>query len=131
MKTRLAEGNPSTALIYLLGLLALGVGGAAVGLSVFSIVGILAIPTWVLLGARITAEIDHDSDSWLDAWIKTVVIFVVVVVLGVFVPSYVVELKSVAELDSKFQDIIGTGVFSAALVFSLWAIYRAHEAKRI
>ncbi len=131
MQTTLAKQPTAVSLVLFLGLLALGVAGAAIGLSVFSIVAILIIPAWVLLGSRIAAEVDHKSGSWLDAWIKTVVIFVGSVVLAVFVPSYILELHSVATLSARLQDIVGTGAFSLALVFSLWAIYRAHVAKKI
>jgi len=131
MKTRLAKVNAGLARVFLLVLVAAGIGGALIGLSVFSIVGILAIPSWVLLGSWLTAPVDHNSDSWLDAWIKSITIFVLVVVIGVFVPSYLIKLHSVAKLDVKLQDIVGTGSFAIALSGSLFVIYKSHRAGRI
>jgi len=131
MKTRLAKVKPALARLFLLVLVAAGIGGALIGLSVFSIVGILAIPSWVLLGSWLTAPVDHNSDSWLDAWIKAITIFVLVVVVGVFVPSYLIKLHSVATLDVKLQDIVGTGSFAIALSGSLFVLYKSHQAGRI
>jgi len=131
MKTTLAKVKAPVARLFLLLLLALAVGGVALGLSVFVIFAALAIPTWVLLGAWIIAPIDQEPDSWLAAWIKGLIIFVVVVVFSVFVPSYLIKLHSVARLDVKLQDLVGTGSFGVVLVVSLWALYRSREAGRI
>ena len=131
MKTRLAKVNPGLARLFLLILVAAGIGGALIGMTVFSIVAILAIPSWILLGSWLTAPIDHESDSWLDAWIKAITIFVLVVVLGVFVPSYLIKLHSVATLDVKLQDIVGTGSFAIALAASLFVLYKSNQAGRI
>jgi len=131
MKTSLAKVNPPVARLFLLALFALAVGGVALGLSTFLIFAALIIPTWVLLGAWIVAPIEQNPDSWLAAWIKGLVIFVFVVVLGVFVPSYLIKLHSVAKLDVKLQDLVGTGSFAVVLVASLWALYRSREAGRI
>lgn len=131
MKTRLTKVKAPVARLFLFALVALAFGGAVIGLSVFSIVGILAIPSWVLLGSWLTAPIDHESDSWLDAWIKAIVIFVLVTVSTVFVPSYLIRLNRVARLDILLQDLVAVGSFTIALVASLWLLYQAREAGRI
>ncbi len=131
MKTRLTKVKAPVARLFLFALVALAFGGAVIGLSVFAIVGILAIPSWVLLGSWLTAPIDHESDSWLDAWIKAIVIFVLVTVSTVFVPSYLIRLNRVARLDILLQDLVAVGSFTIALVASLWLLYQAREAGRI
>jgi len=131
MKTRLAKVGAPLARLFLVALLAAGIALAAIGLTVFAIVGILAIPSWVLLGSWLTAPVDHLEGPWIAAWIKGSAIFVLVVVLGVFLPSYLIKLHSVATLDTKLQDLVGTGSFAVALIVSLFVLYRSREAGRI
>ena len=85
----------------------------------------------LILGPRIVAVHDRRRLGWVDAWMKTAVIVVGLIVGTTIVPATVLELDTVQDLPRAGQDIIAVGLWAAALVVALWALWYAHKEKRI
>ena len=69
--------------------------------------------------------------SWAGATLKAIVIFVAVAALTVFIPSWVLRLDQVTGLDRDAQDLIGSVVWGAGFLGSLWLLWYAHKHRRI
>ena len=85
----------------------------------------------LVLGPRVIAANDRRTIPWTDAWMKTAVIVVGLIVATTVIPAKVLELDTVQELPRAGQDLIAVGIWSFALVVSLWALWYAHREKRI
>ncbi len=101
--------------------------------------GIFAVVVAVVLGAFFVAKRSRGTFTTLQVWLKAGLIFVYFVVATVFIPSMLVEAGFLAQPPSVYQDLfsgeswgvirdlIGTGVWLAALLFGFWALRRAQR----
>lgn len=96
-------------------------------LGVIIVTAVLA----VALGKYTFGRIDRLNVSWSVAWLKTLVIVVGITTLVAVIPGWVMTLQVVADLDKIGQEIVGTGVFGAGLVLSLWLLAVAQRSSRI
>lgn len=85
----------------------------------------------LVLAPRVIAAHDRRTLGWTDAWLKTAVIVVGLVVATVIVPARVLEFETVQDLPRPVQDLIAVGIWTAALVASLLALWYAHREDRI
>lgn len=85
----------------------------------------------IAFAPRVRQVNDPSETSWIDGGLKAAVIFIGVVVLTVFLPSYVLKLEQVAELDRGARDAIGTVVWGMAFVGSLWLLWYAQRHDRV
>jgi len=99
-------------------------------LAVLAVLGATLVVA-VLFGRSTISKIDRLTVSWRVAWLKTVVVVVGIITLVVLVPGWVMELEAVADLDHVARDLVGTGVFGAGLVTSLWMLSWAQRKSRI
>lgn len=96
-------------------------------LAVIVVTALLAVAT-----ARWTfGRIDRLTVSWSRAWMKTLVIVVGIATFVVVIPGWVMTLQFVADLDRTMQDLVGSGVFGAGLLLSLWLLHVAQRDSRI
>ncbi|MGI9607769.1 MAG: hypothetical protein ACR2P0_16700 [Acidimicrobiales bacterium] len=91
------------------------------------VVGVVA----VVFRARVFGANERDSTSWVDAWLKAIVILVAVAFFLVYVPSWALQTKTVADMNRNAQDLIGAGLFAIALIVVLWVLRWAHAEKRV
>ena len=96
-------------------------------LGVIIVTAVLA----VALGKYTFGRIDRLNVSWSVAWLKTLVIVVGITAVVAVIPGWVMTLQVVAGLDKIGQEIVGTGVFGAGLVLSLWLLAVAQRSSRI
>jgi hypothetical protein len=85
----------------------------------------------VLLRRQLFGPINRLTLPWRYAWLKAIIIAVVIAVLVVLIPAKVLELDSVAELDSKAQDLIGSGLSFGGLAVVLVGLRLAQKHDRI
>lgn len=96
-------------------------------LGVIVVTAVLA----VALGKYTFGRIDRLNVSWSVAWLKTLVIVVGIIALVAVIPGWVMTLEVVADMDRALQDVVGSGVFGAGLILSLWLLYVAQRSSRI
>lgn len=119
-----AAGNPADA--FASGSLP-GIASLSVTLAMLIGIGVGVL----VLGPRISGQIDRLSVSWLDAWLKTGVIVVAVVVLTVLVPNWIIHLQFVAEMDDVAKDLITVSAWGLGLGLVLWTLWWADRKSRI
>lgn len=96
-------------------------------LGVIVVTAVLA----VALGKYTFGRIDRLNVRWSVAWLKTLVIVVGITTLVVIIPGWVMTLQAVSDLDRVMQDVVGSGVFGAGLLLSLWLLHVAQKDSRI
>jgi hypothetical protein len=96
-------------------------------LGVIVVTAVLA----VALGKYTFGRIDRLNVSWSVAWLKTLVIVVGIIALVAVIPGWVMTLEVVADMDRALQDVVGSGVFGAGLILSLWLLNVAQRDSRI
>lgn len=101
------------------------------GWAMLGVLGGAAVLFLLIFGRRVIAVVDRREVSWMDAWAKTVVIVVVVIVSIVIVPAKVLELGAVQDMSRAAQDLITVGLWSGALVVTLFLLWYAHRERRI
>jgi hypothetical protein len=104
---------------------------AVLGLPNVVSAAIVAAVVAVVFRARAFGANERDRTSWIDAWLKAGLIGVFAVFFGVFVPSYVMQTETVAGFDRNAQDLIGSGLFGAAFITTLWGLRVAYRTKRV
>lgn len=96
-------------------------------LAVIVVTALLGVAT-----AKYTfGRIDRMTVSWSKAWMRTLMIVVGITALVVVIPGWVMTLQFVADLDRTMQDLVGSGVFGAGLLLSLWLLHLAQKSSRI
>jgi hypothetical protein len=69
--------------------------------------------------------------SWVRAYLIGLLIAGYFIVATVWFPSWVLRWGPVAGAEPLLRDLIGSGVWFVALVFGLWALWRAQRARFI
>jgi mono/diheme cytochrome c family protein len=115
-----------------------GLPGSAV-LAYTAAFGLFAVVVVLVLGSLFVAKRSDGTFTTGQVWLKSGLIFLYFVVATVFIPSMVVEAGFLAQPPSIYEDLlssrswgiirdlIGTGVWLAALVFGFWALRRAQR----
>lgn len=115
-----------------------GLPGSAV-LAYTAAFGLFAVVVALVLGSLFVARRTRGTFTTAQVWLKAGLIFLYFVVATVFIPSMVVEAGFLAQPPSVYRDLfsgeswgvirdlIGTGVWLAALVFGFWALRRAQR----
>jgi mono/diheme cytochrome c family protein len=115
-----------------------GLPGSAV-LAYTAAFGLFAVVVGLVLGSFFIAKRSRGTFTTLQVWLKAGLIFVYFVVATVFIPSMVVEAGFLATPPSVYEDVlsgdswgvirdlIGTGIWLAAVVFGFWALRRAQR----
>ncbi len=85
----------------------------------------------VVARRRVFGANERTETSWLDAWLKALVLVVFVVFVAVYLPSYVMQTSTVADLDRTAQELIGTAVWGTGFLSILWGLWWAHREKRV
>ncbi|MCB0959834.1 MAG: cytochrome c [Acidimicrobiales bacterium] len=85
----------------------------------------------LVVGPRLIGPVDRATVPWPVAWLKAGVIVVGIVIGTVIVPSWVLQLDAVAELDRKVQDLIAVVLWGGALGACIWALWYAGRKYRI
>lgn len=96
-------------------------------LGVIVVTAVLA----VALGKFTFGRIDRLNVSWSVAWLKTLMIVVGITALVAVIPGWVMTLQVVADMDRAMQEVVGSGVFGAGLILSLWLLIVAQRDSRI
>lgn len=127
-------GAPSTA--------SPGLPGSAV-LAYTVAFGMFAVVVALVLGSFFLAKRSKGTFTTLEVWLKAGLIFAYFVIATVFIPSMVVEAGFLAQPPSVYgdlfsgesweviRDLIGTGIWLAALLFGFWALRRAQRQNLI
>ena len=101
--------------------------------------GLFAFAVAAVLGSVFAARRSRGTFTTLQVWLKAGLIFAYFVVATVFIPSMVVEAGFLARPPSIYEDVfsgeswgvirdvIGSGVWLAALGFGFWALRRAQR----
>jgi hypothetical protein len=89
--------------------------------------GVLAL----VLGPVAVARTDRIHLSWPNAWLKTAFVIVFFVAATALLPSLVLKSAAIASLPRVARDLVGTGVWVAALGFGLWGLRWAQRSNRI
>ncbi len=85
----------------------------------------------VFFGRTTVSRIDRLTVPWRVAWLKTAVIVVGIITLVGILPGWVMTLEAFGDLDRIAQDLVGSAVFGAGLLVSLWLLARAQKSSRI
>lgn len=85
----------------------------------------------MVLYPRLVSETDRVHLTWPVAWLKSGAIVVGIVVGTVLIPDWVINTKTVAEMDRTTQDLITVGLWGAGLVACLWVLWLAGRKHRI
>jgi len=133
-----ASGPVSTTLPGGASTAAKGLPGSAI-LAYTAAFGLFAVVVALVLGSLFVAKRSQGTFTTAQVWLKSGLIFAYFVVATVFIPSLVVEAGFLAQPPSVYEDLfsgeswgvirdlIGTGVWLAALVFGFWALRRAQR----
>jgi hypothetical protein len=92
----------------------------AVVFGVLLVGAVIRVRTSDTVGSRLTIR-------WGDAWLKAGVIVSGIALFVVYVPSTVMALDAVTELDGAVQELVGTAVWGAGLLGSLVALIWAQR----
>jgi mono/diheme cytochrome c family protein len=95
------------------------------GFLVFVVVAALVAAPYVL------ARDDRHVFDWPRAWLKGLSIFLGVTVLTVIIPNFVLELGFVSGSPRLVQDLLGSGVWVAALALCLWGLWRGQRERML
>lgn len=113
--------------------------GAAKDEPVYALLGVpnvvaaavVAALVALLFHRRVFGANERTTTSWADAWLKAFVILVFATFCGVYLPSWALQTKTVAEFDRAAQDVVGAGVWVVAMVLLFWGLWYAHRQKRV
>ena len=101
--------------------------------------GLFAVVVALVVGSLFVAKRSGGTFTTSQVWLKSGLIFLYFVVATVFIPSMVVEASFLAQPPPVYEDLfsgeswgiirdlIGTGIWLAALVFGFWALRRAQR----
>jgi hypothetical protein len=107
-------------------------GGSGLTSGTAYIIYVVALGVGLLvLSPRIVAVCDRLTLPWLDGSAKAAVIVIWFVLFTVFVPSWVLQSRTVGGWDRNLQDLVGVGLWTFALGGGLWALWWAQREKRI
>ena len=81
--------------------------------------------------SRVFGRIDRTNSSWTDAWLKAVTIVVFVVFSTIYLPSWVLQTSTVTGMTRTVQDLIGAGVWVAAMGITFWGLWYLHKERRV
>jgi len=103
------------------------------GLPVAAVIAIVLVVVVfaVVLGPRVIRVIDRRTLSWPDGWLKSVVIVVYFIVFTVFLPSFVLQMSTVAALSRPAQELVGSAVWAVGLGAGLVGLWYAQRTSRI
>lgn len=104
---------------------------ALLGLPNIVVATIVAALGTLILRARVLGTNERTATSWIDAWLKAIAMVVFITFVGVYVPSYILQTSTVANLDRNVQDILGTGAWLIAMVVTFGGLRLAHSYKKV
>ncbi len=104
---------------------------AVFGIPNVVVAAIAATLLAIVARRRVFGANERTETSWLDAWLKAIVIVVFVVFTTVYLPSYVIGMSAVSDLNRNAQDLISAGIWGAAFTATLGGLWYAHREKRV
>ncbi|MFQ5556283.1 MAG: hypothetical protein ACE5GB_02050 [Acidimicrobiales bacterium] len=104
---------------------------AVLGLPNIVTAAIVVAAVAVVFRSRVFGTNEPTDTSWFDACLKAIVIVVFTAFTAVYLPSYVLQTKAVADLDGTVRDLLGAGTWLAAFAATLWGLWYAHREKRV
>lgn len=85
----------------------------------------------LVVAPKLIGPVDRLDVPWPIAWLKTAVIVIGIVVATVLLPSWILQLDAVADLDRMVQDLIAVTIWGAALAGCIGALWYAGRKHRI